>query len=175
MIEKRKPTKPRAAHATWLGLSLDIFDIRLLSAIQRDASLSNVVLSEEVHLSPSQCARRLERLRQEGYISGVVASLNPAKLGLNVIAHSLVSLRAHGADSNRALEQFLRESPEVLECYAQTGDADLLMKIVVEDLARLAAFLDRLVVATGGLAILRSSVVLKVLKQSSSFPLPKVR
>ncbi|HBV11519.1 MAG TPA: Lrp/AsnC family transcriptional regulator, partial [Brevundimonas sp.] len=49
-------------------ITLDEFDKRLLRAVQRDGSLTHAQLAEVVHLSPSQCARRLERLRKDGYL-----------------------------------------------------------------------------------------------------------
>ena len=39
----------------------DRTDLRLLDCLQAEARLSNVELSERVHLSPSQCLRRLRR------------------------------------------------------------------------------------------------------------------
>ncbi len=55
---------------------LDPFDIKLLSALQRDASLTNAALSELVHLSPSQCSRRRSALEQAGLIRGYRAMLD---------------------------------------------------------------------------------------------------
>ena len=67
-----------------------------------------------------------------------------------------------------AFEQFVARAPEILECYAQTGDADVIMKIRVRDLDALRDFLDQLLRATGGLASLRSSIVLKTLKEGNN-------
>lgn len=74
---------------------LDQFDIKLLAALQQDSEVTQSELSQKINLSATQCARRLERLRNEQYIQSVVAILNPAKLGFSVVAHTLVSLRAH--------------------------------------------------------------------------------
>ena len=42
---------------------LDRTDRALLKLLQKDASLSNVALAAQVHLSPPACLRRVERLR----------------------------------------------------------------------------------------------------------------
>lgn len=161
----------RTMLAAGISHMLDAYDVKLLSALQRKGDAAHVELAESVHLSPSQCARRIERLRKHGYIEKVVCLLNPAALGLQVMAHSLLSLRAHDAAQNASLQQFLLESPEVLECHAQTGDADMILKIVARDLPHLSDFIDRLIAVTGGLASLRTGVVLKSIKTTTELPL----
>ena len=39
-------------------MTLDGFDVKILSCLQDDASLTNAALAEVVNLSPSQCSRR---------------------------------------------------------------------------------------------------------------------
>ncbi|HEX7741677.1 MAG TPA: winged helix-turn-helix transcriptional regulator, partial [Sphingobium sp.] len=56
-------------------------DIRILEQIQRDSSLSTGELAEKVGISQSPCWRRLQRLRDEGYITGQVALLDRMKFG----------------------------------------------------------------------------------------------
>ena len=151
--------------------SLDQFDIKLLAAIQKDAEVTQNELSQLVHLSPAQCSRRLEKLRAEGLIQNVVAILNAEKLGFSVVAHTQVSLRSHTEDGNSQLQRFIEKAPEILECYSQTGDADFLMKVVARDLDHLGKFLERMINTTGGLASVKSSIVLRTLKKSSELPL----
>jgi DNA-binding Lrp family transcriptional regulator len=72
--------------------TMDKIDHRLLALLQEDSSLSHVEISERVHLSPSQCSRRLQRLQQEGYIGKQVTLLNEEKLGLQVEGYVMVTL-----------------------------------------------------------------------------------
>lgn len=155
------------------SLPLDRTDIRLLSAIQEDASLTNVELGERIHLSPSQCARRLDRLRREGYIDRVVTLLDPARFGFTILVHTAISLRTHENDRNRAFMAFVQDSPEVLECYSHTGDSDFIMKIIVGSLDDLSAFFDRMLHVTGGVASMRSGVVMKTIKHTTAIPLAR--
>lgn len=147
--------------------ALDKFDCQILRAVQRRGDLTHAQLAEQVHLSASQCARRLERLRQAGYIDRIVTLLDRERLGLSVLAHILVSLQTHDGARNEAFYTFVREAPEVLECYMQSGDVDLLLKIAIRDLSALADFIDRLIAATGGLAGLRSYIVLRSIKTTN--------
>jgi DNA-binding Lrp family transcriptional regulator len=153
-------------------MQLDGFDLRILAAVQQRGDISHVDLAERVHLSPTQCARRLERLKEQGYIRQIVAILDPELVGLTVVAHSLVSLRSHDEAANAAFRKFILGASEVVECYSQTGDADFLMKVMTRDLPHLSDFVDRLIAAAGGLASLRSSIVLKTVKKTTELPLP---
>ncbi len=150
---------------------MDVYDKRILASVQERADLTHAELAERVHLSPSQCARRLERLRAAGYIERTVAILNRERLGLDVLAHVLISLQVHEGVRNDAFRHFIDEAPEVLECYMQSGDADLLMKVAVPTLEALAAFIDRLIGLSGGLATLRSYIVLRSLKTGNRYPI----
>ena len=60
---------------------LSIFDIKILEQLQKDCSVSTVELAEIVGLSQSPCWRRLQRLKDEGYIKSQVAILDREKLG----------------------------------------------------------------------------------------------
>lgn len=147
--------------------SLDEFDKRLLRAVQRDGALTHAQLAEVVLLSPSQCARRLDRLRKEGYFTRTVTLLDRERLGLNVLAHVMVSVRSHDHSGNEAFHTFVRDAPEVLECFAQSGDIDLLLRVAVGSLEELADFIDRLIASTGGVATLKSSIVLRAIKTTN--------
>ena len=59
-------------------LDIDATDIKLLDALQTDASLSNQALAVLAHISPPTCLRRVKRLRDAGLIERVVAILDPA-------------------------------------------------------------------------------------------------
>ena len=87
------------------------------------------------------------------------------------MAHTLVSLRTHEDSTNAAFCEFISNAREVVECYAQTGDADYIVKIICRGLGELSQFLDRMIKASGGLASLRSSIALKEIKKGHTFPL----
>jgi Lrp/AsnC family transcriptional regulator len=63
---------------------LDAIDVKILDILQRDASLSTAELAERVGLSQSPCWRRIQRLREDGYIKGTVALVDRHKLGFTM-------------------------------------------------------------------------------------------
>lgn len=150
---------------------LDAFDVKILALLQSQGDLSQIELSERVHLSASQCARRIARLKQDQFIARFVAVLNPQKLGLTIWAHSHVSLRLHEDAANQKFRRFIKLRPEVTECYAQTGEADYFLKICVRDLIALNEILNDIIAATGGVAALRTSIVLEEIKRTTELSL----
>ena len=71
---------------------LDATDSRLLAEIQANAMLTAQELGDLLNLSPSQAARRRQRLEAEGYVTGYAARLDPGKIGLTVQALSLIHI-----------------------------------------------------------------------------------
>ena len=62
--------------------SISTLDIKILEAMQEDASLSNQDLAERLHVSPPTCLRRVKKLREAGLIEREVAILSPDKLAV---------------------------------------------------------------------------------------------
>jgi Lrp/AsnC family leucine-responsive transcriptional regulator len=155
------------------GISLDAFDLRLLRLLQDDARLSHVALSERVHLSPSQCARRLQRLEQAGVVEGYAVRLNDRLVGLGVTALVNVTLERHGESPAATLHATLEALPEVVECLLITGDADYQLRVIVPDLESFSAFIIQKLVRIPGITGIRSSIVLEQVKPFRGLPLPE--
>ena len=150
---------------------LDAIDCNILNMLQEDARISNVDLSEKVHLSPSPCLRRVRRLESEGMIRAYVTLLDPAEVGLPVSVFVQVSLERQGDD---ALENFEREivaRPEVMECYLMTGDSDYLLRVVAPDLEAFQRFLLEHLTRIPGVASIKSSFALKQVSYRTALPL----
>jgi Lrp/AsnC family leucine-responsive transcriptional regulator len=153
-------------------LRMDKMDRRLLALLQEDASLSHIEIGEKVHLSASQCSRRLQRLQQEGYIAKQVALLDSEKLGLQVEAYVTVTLTSHVAGAATAFHERVRRHPSILECCGLTGDADYLLHVVTENLAAFSALINDHLLGEGHVATVRSSIVLTRIKRTTALPLP---
>jgi DNA-binding Lrp family transcriptional regulator len=104
---------------------LDDLDRLLLNALQCDDSRTAEDLSEEVPLSPSAIARRLRRLRGQGWISRSIALLSPRLTDQRLRALVFVQLREHAdLDGKAALEARLLRSSRVQFCYEVAGQHD---------------------------------------------------
>src|SRR3546814_6493532 len=153
---------------------LDIFDLRLLAALQRAGRSPNAALAETVGLSASQVSRRLARLEADGVIAGYAALLRPEAVGLTVMAFSNVSLERHAEELVQGFEQAVTARPEILDCWSVTGEADFVLRIVAADLKAFADFLSLRVLRIPGVRSVRSSIVLHRIKQATALPLDHV-
>jgi Lrp/AsnC family transcriptional regulator, leucine-responsive regulatory protein len=151
-------------------LLLDRFDIGLLAALQRNAHSTHQQLGEVVFLSASQVSRRIQRLESAGLIARTVALLDPTRLGLGVRAISYVTLTRHG-DEGDGFERDILDIPEVVECFAVTGESDYILKIFAADLAALSESVLKRLTRLKGVASIRSNIVLQCIKSTTELPL----
>lgn len=127
---------------------LDRFDLALLNIVQRDDSLTADQLSRKVPLSPSAIARRLRRLRAEGWISRTIALLSPRLTGRRLRAIVLVQLGEHADQAGKsALIKRIQSAPQVQFCYELAGAHDLLLLFDCADMAEFNAVAEAVLVA----------------------------
>jgi Lrp/AsnC family transcriptional regulator len=124
---------------------LDGLDRKLLSLLQKDATLTVAELGERVGLSTTPCWKRLKRLEDEGFIERKVAIVNRAKVGLPVTV--FVSIRTNSHDEAWLLEfaGAVSHFPEVVEIYRMSGEVDYLLKVVTSDIDGYDRFYKRLI------------------------------
>ena len=150
---------------------LDAADLRLLRAVQSNADRSTAEFAELIGVSQTACWRRLQRLKDEGYITRVVAEIDRNKLGFGALIFALVKLSNTGRANLAGFSDAIRALPEVVECHVLMGSADFLLKIVTQDIyAYERFFFDRLS-AIEGIQDITSSVALSEIKASSGYPI----
>ena len=127
---------------------LDRFDLQLLNLVQKDDSRTADDLARTVALSPSAIARRLRRLRGEGWIVRTIALLTERLTERRLRALVFIELAEHADHHGKAvLEARLRSSSEIQFCYETTGECDLLALIDCASMAEFNAFCDAVLVA----------------------------
>ena len=151
-------------------MKLDTTDLRILAELQADGSLSNVELARRVHLSPSPCLARVKALEASGVIQGYSAQVDRSKVGLGCM-FAQISLERHSANTVENFERSVRDAPEILECYAVTGDSDFLLKILVESPEAYDRFLHRFLFNMPGIRQTRTIVALREIKHELKLPL----
>ena len=119
---------------------MDKLDLKILDLLQTDGRMSNVDLSEKIHLSPPQCLRRVRVLEEQGVIRRYAALVAPAAIGLNVTAFVALSLDRAQFKQVRDVESVIKSFPEIIECHTISGDFDYLIKVVAHDLKSLSHF-----------------------------------
>jgi DNA-binding Lrp family transcriptional regulator len=152
------------------NLRIDDFDRRLLTALQAEARLTNQQLAEAVGLSASQCSRRRAALEEAGVIAGYRAALDAGRLGFGLLVFIQVTLATHSRDNARRFRDLVAGLAPVQECYALTGDADYLLKVLLAGLPALAALVNDVLLPHESVAHVRSSIVFESLKASNLVP-----
>jgi len=97
--------------------------------------------------------------------------VNRAAVGLDLLCFVHVMLAHHRPNSVKRFPGRIRDLPEVLECHYLTGEVDYLLKVVVANHDHLEKFLFEKLMKVEGLDRIRTSLVLKEIKASTSLPL----
>jgi len=151
------------------------FDRLILAEMQKDCSVNTTDLAEKVGLSQSPCWRRLQRLKDEGYIKKQVAILDHTKFGSSLYIFAYLKM-ATLTDKQRA--EFMRNIqivPEILECHTVFGEMDIVMKILAQSLEWYQKFIFDTILKLPGVQDIQSTVTLVELKSTTEIPLDRMR
>jgi Lrp/AsnC family transcriptional regulator len=150
--------------------SLQTVDLKILEQIQQDASLSTGELADRVGLSQSPCWRRLQKLKDDGYIRKQVCLLDRSKFGFGfvIFAHlRMVTL------TDEMREVFLRkvmQTPEILECHTVFGEIDVILKVLAPTLPWYQNFIFNVILKLPGVQNIQSTVTLSEIKYDTAIP-----
>lgn len=114
---------------------IDAINQRILHELSRNGRLPNLELAERVGLSPSSCLRRVQDLERAGVITGYRAVIDPAKVGIGLVAYVAVGLNQHTKAAQEAFERAIARAREVRECHNITGTVEYLLRVEAADLA----------------------------------------
>ncbi|PFG10173.1 Lrp/AsnC family transcriptional regulator [Marinobacter sp. LV10MA510-1] len=152
-------------------VELDKLDQRILVILQQDGRISNQQLAEQIGLSPAACWRRVRSLEETGIITGYSAQLAPERVGQGLCVLINLSLQRHTIDSTVDIERQVSSYPEVLQCFAVTGNADFVLRVIVPDMASYDRFLNEKIFTLQGIAQVNSNFALREIKNTQTIPL----
>lgn len=159
-------------------IKIDKTDRKILAILQEDGRLTNQEIAERVALSPSPCLRRIRSLEEAGVIRQYVALLDADKLGLGLLAYINVRLEKHSdapAGAGRSPRADFAASvsawPEVVACYAMTGEMDYLLRVHVEDMEHFSHFMMETLLKHPAVLDVKSSFALQRIKDTTALPL----
>ena len=150
---------------------LDRQDVVLLTELQRDAHQTVQQLAERIGLSSTPCWKRIKEMESSGVIRGYTALIDREKVGLALCVIAELNLTRHNEDVVTQFEKEVAGCPQIVSCYATTGQADYVIKVLVPDIKSYEAFLHETAFKLPGVTHVRSSVVLKEVKAETRLPL----
>jgi Lrp/AsnC family leucine-responsive transcriptional regulator len=124
---------------------------------------------------PPQSLRRVRALEECGAIRGYRAVVDGEQVGTGVTAYINLNIQGDGKNRVRDVERLISSFPQIVECYAVSGDFDYLLRVAAADLKSLGAFITDKLQASPGVLGVRSMIVLEEIKASSPLPIEPQR
>lgn len=148
---------------------LDSIDKAILRTLQRDASLSQRELADEVGLSQNACWRRLTRLRETGVITGQTVRLDMEQIGFALTVFVLIRTRQHSAEWLDQFRKSVLAIENVIDFFRIAGDYDYMLKIVARDMNDFDRIYKKLISGTD-LETVTSFIAMEAIADSRDVP-----
>jgi Lrp/AsnC family leucine-responsive transcriptional regulator len=149
---------------------LEPSDRAILRELLQNGRATNAELAAAAKISESACFRRLKRLEDNGVIQNYTVRINPAAVGMNIIAVVSIGLANQSDDEVMKFEKAVAKVPEVLECSLLTGTPDYLLRVAVSDLEGLERLYATVLRRLPGVARFSSNLVLRSVVSKISLP-----
>jgi Lrp/AsnC family transcriptional regulator len=126
-------------------VEIDDIDMRILSCLQSDGTISQRDLADQVGLSQNACWRRLQRLNSTGLIRGIHADVDLAALGIDLTVFAMIRTRHHSKEWAVRFCAHVESLPEVTDFYRIGGEWDYLIKVMTRGISGYDAFYQKLI------------------------------
>ena len=150
---------------------LEKYEKKILAELQKDGRLSNQELAERTGMSPAACWRRVKALQESGVIRNYAAILDPKRVDMGQCVFAHVRLVQHTEQLTEKFVAAIKQRPEVLECYAVTGDFDYILRIVEADVSSYDEFLRSFLFKLPGISQVQSNLALREIKFDTALPI----
>ena len=153
---------------------LDRFDLKILDRLQINAAKSSSEIAEQVGLSQSPCWRRMQRLKEDGYIKRQVAILDREKFGESMYIFAQLKMSRLSDDARDRFVAALEDIDEITEAYTLFGEMDVMLKVLAPNIDWYQNFTFRRLLRLPGVEDVRSTATLSELKNTHRLPLPEL-
>lgn len=133
-------------------------DRRLIGCLLEDGRASYAAVGNRIGLSAPAVKRRMDRLLDDGVISGFTAVLDPDMVGWSTEAY--VEVHCKGTISPAELRAAFSRVPEVHSAATVSGAADAMLHIVAKDVRDLEGALERVRVEVANVDHTETAIVL---------------
>jgi len=150
---------------------MDDVDKKILSIIQKDATIPLSELSKKVGISKTPSWNRIRKMEEEGIIKSKVTVLDNKKINLSIVVFLSVSVSSHSEEWLIDFQKILSQYDQIIEAYRLTGSStDYLLKIVAPSIEEYDKFQQNLINELK-FTKMSSSIALKEIKKIHSLPL----
>ena len=152
-------------------ITLDKTDLKILQVLQSNGRLTNVeTLPNASHSRRLPACADSNNSKTRASFRQYAALLSPQEIKLGLQAFIRVSIDKSGELRDR-FAQTVQTWPEVLSCFALTGETDYLLHTFFPDMNAFSHFVLDTLLSHPGVQDAKSSFVLKELKNTTALPL----
>ncbi|TDQ64364.1 DNA-binding Lrp family transcriptional regulator [Maritalea mobilis] len=152
------------------SLKIDQIDGKILELLQKNSRISNQEIANQVGSSVSSVWRRINALEEAGVIQGYGLTVSPEKMGYQETILLQISLQRHSDDYIEQFIQLVESIPEILECYATTGEYDYVLKVLATDMRAFHRFVRNSLMRQPFISKTYSQVVMDKIKFQKAIP-----
>ncbi len=127
-------------------------------------------LGEVTGLSHTPCWRRMNKLREDGYISEKRYVLDAQKLGFELIAFCMVQLKEHSRASLEEFEKATQYIDEIVQVYSATGDQDYILRVLARSVRDYEDTIKHRLLELPHVGSIRTSLALNEIKNTTDVP-----
>ena len=119
---------------------VDKLDRKILSILSKNARIAFKDVAEQCGVSRAAIHQRVERLKEDGVITGSGFSINPKSIGYGTCTYVGISLERGSMYKN--VVKKLQNIPEIVECHFTTGPYTMMVQAYVRDNEQLMTLLN---------------------------------
>lgn len=138
---------------------MDDIDRKILRILSDNSSATATEMMSKVNLSIPAINKRIQKLCGSGVIKQFTILVDPKKMGRSILAFILIVIQ-HGSHVDNLME-YIQNDPDILECYAVTGEYDYLLKVCASDVEMLEEKLTHLKRQSG---VIKSHTLLSLME-----------
>ncbi|MBI0331453.1 Lrp/AsnC family transcriptional regulator [Burkholderia plantarii] len=151
--------------------SLDTYDRKLLTEIQRDAQIPQNELGARVNLSTAAVNRRLRRLADDGVIERYTAVVAPEKADHPLTIVVNVEVKREQIDLLDAMKRSFSQHPWVQQCYYVAGEWDFVLIVTVRHMEQYNELTRRLFFSNNNVKRFKTLVCMNRVKVGLEVPM----
>lgn len=163
--------RPQRTPAPSTSVVVDTFDRKIIQALMENARATNVQIADKVGLSEAPCSRRIRRLEADGVIRGYHAQLDAEAAGIGFVAFVTLVLDYVTASTAERFYKEIRAIPEIMSCYIVSGGYDAILHVAATDSRSYSDIVFNRLRRIPGVKDVRSSFVMRTIKESPGLPL----
>ena len=119
---------------------VDKLDRKIMAILSTNARIAFKDVAEECGVSRAAVHQRVERMKEEGVITGSGFSVDPKAVGYKTCTY--VGIRLERGSMYKDVVKKLVHIPEIVECHFTTGPYTMLVKLYAQDNEQLMDLLN---------------------------------